>query len=236
MKYGYFDQENREYIITRPDTPTPWVNYLGSPAYGGIISNHAGGYSFVKSGAKGRILRYRFNSDDKPGRYIYLRDDDNGDFWSASWQPVAKTDGYENRCRHGLGYTTMETEYTGIASETTYYVPLDQAYEVWTIKVKNHSQRERRISIFGYAEFTSENDYEQDSVNLSILSLLPGQHFMTTRSFKRSVRILINTYHVFLDWPVPKSSLIPVTSKASSGIITRMPTQKLSWRVIAAIN
>ena len=166
MKYGYFDQENREYIITRPDTPTPWVNYLGSPAYGGIISNHAGGYSFVKSGAKGRILRYRFNSDDKPGRYIYLRDDDNGDFWSASWQPVAKTDGYENRCRHGLGYTTMETEYTGIESETTYYVPLDQAYEVWTIKVKNHSQRERRISIFGYAEFTSENDYEQDSVNL----------------------------------------------------------------------
>ena len=76
MEYGYFDKLNKEYVITRPDTPAPWVNYLGSPLYGAIISNNAGGYSFVKSGAKGRILRYRFNSDDKPGRYIYIRDDE----------------------------------------------------------------------------------------------------------------------------------------------------------------
>ena len=77
MNFGYFDEENREYVITKPNTPAPWCNYLGSPEYGAIISNNAGGYSFVKSGANGRILRYHFNSDDTPGRYIYLRDDEN---------------------------------------------------------------------------------------------------------------------------------------------------------------
>ena len=74
MQYGYFDDKEREYVITRPDTPAPGVNYLGSPEYGAIISNNAGGYSFAKSGANGRILRYVFNQFDQPGRYIYLRD------------------------------------------------------------------------------------------------------------------------------------------------------------------
>jgi len=76
MRYGYFDNEKREYVITRPDTPAPWVNYLGSPEYGAIISNNAGGYSFEKSGANGRILRYVFNQFDEPGRYIYIRDNE----------------------------------------------------------------------------------------------------------------------------------------------------------------
>ena len=90
MQYGYFDDSAREYVITRPDTPAPWANYLGSPAYGALISNNAGGYSFVKSGANGRLLRYNFDGSDRPGRYIYVRDNDDGDFWSASWQPVGK--------------------------------------------------------------------------------------------------------------------------------------------------
>lgn len=83
MRYGYFDEQNKEYVIDRPDTPAPWANYLGSPEYGAIISNNAGGYSFEKSGANGRILRYIFNSFDQPGRYVYLRDDDTKDYWSA---------------------------------------------------------------------------------------------------------------------------------------------------------
>ena len=81
MQYGYFDDEKREYVITRPDTPAPWANYLGSPEYGAIISNNAGGYSFAKSGANGRILRYIFNDFDQPGRYIYIRDEDENDFY-----------------------------------------------------------------------------------------------------------------------------------------------------------
>ena len=78
MQYGYFDDNRREYVITRPDTPKPWVNYLGSPEYGALISNNAGGYSFAKSGANGRILRYVFNQFDQPGRYLYLRYNNSG--------------------------------------------------------------------------------------------------------------------------------------------------------------
>ena len=100
MQYGYFDDEKREYVITRPDTPAPWANYLGSPEYGAIISNNAGGYSFAKSGANGRILRYIFNDFDQPGRYIYIRDEDENDFWSASWQPVGKDlKTYKSECQ-----------------------------------------------------------------------------------------------------------------------------------------
>ena len=90
MQYGCFDDENREYVITQPDTPAPWVNYLGSPKYGAIISNNAGGYSFATSGANGRILRYVFNNFDQPGRYLYIRDDDRRDVWSADWMTMRK--------------------------------------------------------------------------------------------------------------------------------------------------
>lgn len=167
MKYGYFDDINREYIIDKPDTPTPWVNYLGSPEYGAIISNNAGGYSFAKSGANGRILRYVFNNFDQPGRYIYLRDNDSKDFWSASWQPVGKdlTD-YISKCHHGLGYTKMVADYAGIHSETTYYVPKNKSYEVWAIEVTNNSNQIRNLTLTGYAEFTNHSNYEQDQVNL----------------------------------------------------------------------
>lgn len=102
MNFGYFDDEKREYVITRPDTPAPWANYLGSPEYGALISNNAGGYSFARSGANGRILRYIFNQFDQPGRYIYLRDNESKDYWSASWQPVGKDlESYKSECHHG---------------------------------------------------------------------------------------------------------------------------------------
>lgn len=167
MKYGYFDDNNKEYVIERPDTPAPWANYLGSPEYGAIISNNAGGYSFAKSGANGRILRYVFNSFDQPGRYLYLRDNDSKDYWSASWQPVGKDLGsYKSVCRHGLGYTQMEAEYDGIASKASYYVPLGKSYEVWALALTNRSGRRRELTLTGYAEFTNHSNYEQDQVNL----------------------------------------------------------------------
>lgn len=184
MNYGYFDQTKKEYVITRPYTPEPWVNYLGSPLYGAIISNNAGGYSFVKSGAKGRILRYRFNSDDKPGRYIYIRDDISKDYWSTSWQPVGKSKGYINYCRHGLGYTTIETEFDDIKSEVSYFVPLNKTYEIWKTKIKNISNRDRKLSVFGYAEFTNDSDYEQDSVNLQYSQFITRTYFKSNRIFQ----------------------------------------------------
>ncbi len=168
MKYGYFDLENKEYVITKPDTPAPWVNYLGSPEYGAIISNNAAGYSFVKSGANGRIIRYRFNSNMAlPGRYIYIRDNESADYWSASWQPVGKPlDEYKSECRHGTAYTTIKSDYASIASETTYYVPNGKTYEVWRCKITNNDSKERKLSTFGFVEFTNDNNYEQDQVNL----------------------------------------------------------------------
>lgn len=167
MKYGYFDDKNREYVIDRPDTPAPWVNYLGDPNYGAIISNNAGGYSFAKSGANGRILRYVFNNFDQPGRYLYIRDNDTADYWSASWQPVGKDlDSYKSECRHGIGYTTMTATYDDIQTKASYYVPLEKSYEVWALSVTNNSSRQRSLTLTGYAEFTNHSNYEQDQVNL----------------------------------------------------------------------
>ena len=182
MQYGFFYDKKREYIITRPDTPAPWANYLGSPEYGAIISNNAGGYSFAKSGANGRILRYVFNQFDQPGRYIYLRDVDNGDYWSASWQPVGKDlETYKSVCRHGTGYTVMEADYTEIHSEVYYYVPLNKTYEVWNLRVTNDSEKERRLSITGYAEFTNNSNYEQDQVNLQYSQFITRTAFDENR-------------------------------------------------------
>jgi cellobiose phosphorylase len=151
MKFGHFDDKAREYVITRPDTPRPWSNYLGSTEYGAIITNHAGGYSFYKSGAKGRFLRMRFNSVpmDQPGRLFYIRDNASKDFWSASWQPVGKpVDKYKSTCRHGTAYTIIESRYAGIATESTYFVPLGQTFEYWRLKVTNTTKRTRKLSVF----------------------------------------------------------------------------------------
>lgn len=182
MRYGYFDDERREYVIDRPDTPAPWVNYLGSPEYGAIISNNAGGYSFARSGADGRILRYVFNSFDQPGRYIYLRDNDSKDYWSASWQPVGKDlEDYHCECRHGTAYTKMITEYAGIQSEVLYYVPLDKSHEVWRVRLTNCSEEARNLSVTGYAEFTNNSNYEQDQVNLQYSQFITKTDFCGNR-------------------------------------------------------
>ncbi|MDD6305291.1 MAG: N,N'-diacetylchitobiose phosphorylase [Lachnospiraceae bacterium] len=182
MQYGYFDETKKEYVITRPDTPAPWVNYLGSPEYGAIISNNAGGYSFAKSGANGRILRYIFNQFDQPGRYIYLRDNESRDFWSASWQPVGKSlDEYKSECRHGTAYTKMQADYSGIHSEVRYYVPLDKDYEVWNLCVTNRTDKERKLNVTGYAEFTNQSNYEQDQVNLQYSQFITRTVFCENR-------------------------------------------------------
>lgn len=186
MRFGYFDDKNREYVIDRPDTPAPWANYLGSPEYGAIISNNAGGYSFAKSGANGRILRYIFNGFDQPGRYLYLRDNESKDYWSASWQPVGKDlTIYKSECRHGLSYTKMIADYSDIHSEALYYVPLNKAYEVWNLTITNHSKMKRNLSITGYAEFTNNNNYEQDQVNLQYSQFITRTLFRENRICQR---------------------------------------------------
>ena len=150
MRYGYFDDHNREYVITQPDTPLPWINYLGSQDFFGIISNTAGGYCFYKDARLRRLTRYRYNNVplDLGGRYIYLRDDNTGSFWSPTWQPTRSSlEGYS--CRHGLGYTRIESTYTDIHASLTYFVPLNQTFEVWLLEVQN--QRPTPVKLSGYS-------------------------------------------------------------------------------------
>ncbi len=161
MKYGYFDDASREYVITRPDTPLPWINYLGSQAYFGLISNTAGGYSFYCDARLRRLTRYRYNNApfDVGGRYLYLRDNASGDFWSPSWQPTRRDlDAYT--CRHGMGYTVISSTYQGIAAETRYFVPLDENLEIWQFSITNQRSEPANLSVFSFVEFNLWDAYD----------------------------------------------------------------------------
>jgi cellobiose phosphorylase len=154
MRYGYFDDEHREYVITRPDTPLPWINYLGTEEFFGLISNTAGGYSFFRDARLRRLTRYRYNNtpQDMGGRYLYLRDDSSGDYWSSSWMPVRRSlDAYE--CRHGLGYTRITSSCLGIESQVRYFVPLSERLEIWELSLTNQRTSAADISIFSAIEF-----------------------------------------------------------------------------------
>ena len=158
MRYGRFDDKHREYVIDRPDTPLPWINYLGTEEYFGLISNTAGGYSFFKDARLRRLTRYRYNNAplDSGGRYIYLRDDDphlsGPSFWSPSWQPTRiPLDEYE--CRHGMGYTIIRSKLNGIESSTRYFVPLGESLEIWELTLTNHRDETAQISVYSAVEF-----------------------------------------------------------------------------------
>ncbi|MFW6022315.1 MAG: GH36-type glycosyl hydrolase domain-containing protein [Halanaerobiaceae bacterium] len=152
MKFGHFDDKNKEYVITEPKTPYPWINYLGSEAYFSLISNTAGGYSFYKDASKRRITRYRYNNvpTDVGGKYYYMYED--GEYWSPTWGPV-KNDLDEYECRHGMGYTKIRGKKNGIDTEILYFVPLGANCEIHQLKVKNDSDKKRTIKLFSFIEF-----------------------------------------------------------------------------------
>jgi cellobiose phosphorylase len=165
VRYGHFDDERREYVISRPDTPLPWINYLGMEEYFGIISNTAGGYSFLRDARLRRLTRYRYNNVpfDLGGRYVYIRDDATGEYWSPSWQPTQTAlESYE--CRHGLSYTTIASTYGGIRAEVLYYVPLGETLEVWRLRVTNLHDDPRELSLFSSVEFCLW-DAQDDATN-----------------------------------------------------------------------
>jgi len=178
-EYGYFDEEANEYVITRPDTPTPWMNMLGETEnFAGVISNTAGGYTYHLDPANKRLTRYRYIGlpDDRPGRYVYLKDRDADEYWSSTWQPVIKWSGYDYECRHGLGYTKIAFNYAGIASENTYFVPLGKNFEIWHVKVKNTTGRQRLMSLFSYNEWCMWN-MVKDQFNAQAISFQGRGHY-----------------------------------------------------------
>ncbi len=152
MKFGYFDDQRREYVITNPQTPWPWINYLGNEDFFSLISNTAGGYSFYKDAKFRRITRYRYNNVpmDNGGRYFYIND--GGTVWSPGWKPCkTQLDRYE--CRHGMSYTTIAGEKNGIEAEVLFFVPLKTWAEVQKVKLTNKSTETKRFKLFSFAEW-----------------------------------------------------------------------------------
>jgi N,N'-diacetylchitobiose phosphorylase len=169
MRYGYFDNERREYVINRVDTPQPWTNYIGVNEMCAVLSQTGGGYVFYKSPEYHRITRFRPNAPiERPGHYVYLRDDENGDYWSISWQPVAKPlDTAKYECRHGLSYSKFRCEYGGIRAEQCVFIPVNDPVELWDVVLENTGDRPRRVSVCSYLEF-SFHHIQMDNQNLQM--------------------------------------------------------------------
>lgn len=163
MKFGFFDDSKKEYVITNAKTPYPWINYLGTQEFFSLISNTAGGYHFYKDARLRRITRYRYNNVpvDMGGRYFYINDND--DVWSPGWSPVKKDlDSYE--CRHGMGYTIITGKRKGISTEVTFFVPQNYNGEVQKVVVKNESNTKKTIKLFSFVEWCLWNA-QDDSTN-----------------------------------------------------------------------
>ncbi len=169
MKYGHFSQDGLEYVITNPNTPRPWINYLTNEKYCSIISQCAGGYSFYKDCRSNRLTRWgpeNWNFD-RPGKYLYVRDGKKA--WSMTYQPL-RTKPQSYKCRHGLGYTTIEAVNNGVASEVTYFVPEHDDCEVWVVRLENKSKKDKKLEIFPYVEFLI-GDYHEELRYRNIMNL-----------------------------------------------------------------
>ena len=157
MRYGHFDNEKREYVIDRVDLPTSWTNYLGVKDTCVVVNHTAGGYMFYKTPEYHRVTRFRGNSVpmDRPGHYVYVRDNDNGDYFSISWQPVGKPlDKAKYKCRHGLSYSVYECEYDKLKASQKLCVPIEDDVELWDVVIENTDNKPRNLSIFSYCEFS----------------------------------------------------------------------------------
>ncbi len=159
MSYGHFSADGREFIVTTPLTPRPWANYLTNGRYCALVSHTGGGYSFADSSGYHRLTRAHPAAmvlEDRPGRYVYLRDEDTGRFWSINWQPVQAP--YQSwEARHGQGYTVIRSLVEDVEGEILYFVPLDQTLEVWRVRIANRGAAPRRLSFFPYAEWALGN-------------------------------------------------------------------------------
>jgi len=161
MNYGHFSKDGKEYIITDPDTPRPWGNYLTNEKYCAVISQTGGGYSFYKDSKTERMLYWTGQNlhQGRPGRYVFIQDEDTTKAFSVSWDPIrAKYDSYE--CRSGFGYQIIKSRVNGVEGETTYFVPVDEPCEIWKVRIKNTTKKTKRLNVFGYLEwFIGSADY-----------------------------------------------------------------------------
>ena len=183
MRYGYFDDKNREYVIDHVDCPQSLTNYLGTQRMGAVISHNAGGYCWLDSPEHHRITRFRPNGVqlDYPGHWVYLRDNESGEYWSVSWQPTGlKLDEAEYETRHGLSYSAFSCRNAGIRAKQTLFIPREQGsddpVEIFDVRVANESDRTRSISVYGYVEF-SFHHIEIDNQNFQMSLYCAGSHY-----------------------------------------------------------
>lgn len=179
MKYGYFDNQNREYVIDRVDLPTSFTNYIGTKDMYGVFNHTAGGYLLYKTPEYHRITRFRPNGVpmDFPGHYVYLRDDDTGEFWSISWQPVGKDlDKASYVCRHGMSYSKYECDYNDIVASQKLSVAMDDPVELWDILLQNNSNKPRNLSVFTYVEW-SFHHIAMDNQNFQMSLYASGSRY-----------------------------------------------------------
>lgn len=179
MQYGHFDNQHREYVIDKVNVPVSWTNYLGTEEMGAVISQNAGGYLFYQSPENHRITRFRANALplDRPGHYVYIRDDDSKDYWSISWQPVGKPlDKAKYECRHGLSYSKFTCDYNDIFASETLSIPRGDTVELYDVVLKNNSATERHLSLYGYCEF-SFNIIEIDNQNFQMSLYCSGSDY-----------------------------------------------------------
>ena len=189
MKFGYFDDAVREYVITTPATPLPWINYLGSDAFFSMISNTGGGYCFYRDAKLRRLIRYRYNqaSGDLGGRFYYIRDDDS--VWSPTYLPVGEElDSY--KCRHGMGYTVFESEKEGLAAELTLTVPRGERCEVHLLKLENRTDAAKKVQLYGAVEWCLWNAVDdasnfQRNLNIGEVEILPSVIYHKTEYRER---------------------------------------------------
>ena len=176
MRYGYFDNASREYVIDRVDVPASWTNYIGLKDFYGVFNHTAAGYVLYKSPEYHRITRFRPNGPvDSPGHYVYLRDNDTGDFWSVSWQPVGKPKEHYS-CRHGLSYSKYLCDYSGINAQQTLFAAIDDPVEIWDVRLRNDSGKKRNLSVFSYLEF-SFHQIPMDNQNFQMSLYATGSRY-----------------------------------------------------------
>lgn len=187
MNYGNFSKDGKEYIITNPKTPSPWINYIYNGRYFSTISNNGGGISYYKSPLHGRITRYRINEvpPDRPGKYIYVKDNETGEVWSLTWQPIGKhPESYT--VAHGFGYTRAEASVDGIDSSVLFFVPLDDDQEIWKTVLTNKSGKPRKLSIYGYVELALGHAL------VDLINQCDDQHFNRAH-FEKDLNTLFST-------------------------------------------
>ena len=232
MKFGYFDDVNKEYVITTPKTPLPWINYLGTQDFFSLISNTAGGYSFYKDAKLLRLTRYRYNNSpmDQNGRYYYIKEGDT--VWNPGWQPVqTPLDSYQ--CRHGLGYTVFESSKNSLNAKLLAFVPVHDNCEINLLTLTNYTDAEKEFDLFSYIEFCLWNAADDSSNFLRVKWRLPEVPFITKRNtgnaaiITRYIRSIIRSTDLILP-EMPSSDCITVllirrqSEKASAPAVSHM--------------